>query len=287
VPAWKVVFVSQVLPAVLGYDAALRAAGHAPVALLTTRRAPTDRDRYPEFQALVGEAPAHLDVLIPSDRARIAGLIAPYEPDLLVCTGFPWRIPPEALAVPKVGAINGHPSLLPKYRGPSPVAWAMRNDDPELGFSFHRMDADFDTGPVLAQGSVPLDDADDSWDTLGGKVAPLALGLLTRALERLEAGDPGDPQDGEPTYAGIFGDDYVRIDWSRTAREVHNQVRAWRFMPFAPAGGLRGAVAELHGQTVRILRTRLEPGEGERVECGDAPIWILETEAADANEPYG
>ena len=79
------------------------------------------------------------------------------------------------------------------------------------------------------------------------------------------------------SYAGFFGDDYVRIDWGAKARDVHNQVRAWHFMPFVPRG-VRGPLAELEGTTVRVLRTRLEAGEGRRVECGDGPIWVLETE---------
>jgi methionyl-tRNA formyltransferase len=282
VPGLKVVFVSQVLPAVVGYHGGLRAAGHEPVALLTTRRNLSDRDRYSGFQELIANAPADLDILIPHHRSAMSALIAPYEPDLLLCTGFPWRIPPEALAIPRLGAVNGHPSLLPRYRGPSPVAWAIRNGDVELGFTFHRMDEDFDTGPILAQGTIPLDEDDDSWDTLGEKLAPLAFGLFTRALERLEAGDPGDPQEGEPSYAPFFDDDYARIDWSRPAQDVHNQVRAWRFMPFQPAAGLRGAIAELDGEAVRVLKTRLEDGEGTRVECGDGPIWVLEAEPVES-----
>jgi methionyl-tRNA formyltransferase len=274
---WRVVFVSQVLPALLAMEGGFRQAGHEPVALLTTRRPPTDRDRYPEFQALIAEAPLHLDVLIPSDRTRIAPLLASYEPDLVVCMGFPWRIPPEALAIPRLGAINMHPSLLPRRRGPSPVAWTFRNGETEVGLSIHRMDEDFDTGALLAQGSTPIDDFED-WDTLGEKLGPLAAGLMQRALERVAAGDPGDPQEGEPSYAGFFEEDYVRIDWTRPAREIHNQVRAWRFMAFAPAGGVRGAIADIDGETVRVLRTRLEPGDGVRMECADGPIWILETE---------
>lgn len=279
VPNWRVVIVSQVLPAVLAYDGGLRAAGHEPVALLTSRRSPEDAARYPDFQALIGGAPPHLDVLIPRDRTQMAPLLAAYEPDLVLCTGFNWRIPPEALAVPKIGSVNGHPSLLPRWRGPAPVAWTIRNDDGEMGFTFHLMDEDFDTGPVLAQGSVPLDDTVDSWETLSDKFGPLAFGLLEQAFERLEAGERGDPQQGEASYAPFFGDDYVRLDWNRPRREVHNQVRAWRFMPFSPQVTERGPLAELGGEKVRVLRTRLEPGEGERVECADGPVWVLETES--------
>jgi methionyl-tRNA formyltransferase len=276
---WRVVLVSQVLPAVLAFDGALRQAGHEAVALLTTRRARAERERYGEFQALISDAPPQLDILVPSSKAGIAPLLAAYEPDLVVCMGFPWLIPPDALAVPKLGAINGHPSLLPRYRGPAPVAWAVRNGDTEVGFSFHRMDDAFDTGPMLAQGSVPLEETDDSWETLGEKIGPLALRLAQEAFERVAAGDPGDPQLGEPSYAPFFDEDYVQLDWSRPAREVHTQVRAWRFMPLPPSGA-RGPIAQLDGETMRVIRTRLEPGEGTRVECGDGPIWVLETEPA-------
>jgi methionyl-tRNA formyltransferase len=277
VSGWKVVLVSQVLPAVLGFDGAMRAAGHDPVALLTTRREPSGVDRYPEFHTLMSGAPAHLDILIPRDKTRMASMIGPYEPDLLVCMGFPWLIPREVLAIPRLGAVNGHPSLLPRHRGPAPVAWAIRNGETEVGFSFHRMDEHFDTGRLLAQSSVPLDGTEDSWVTLGDKLAPMALGLIPRVLERIAAGDPGDPQEGEPSYAGFFGDDYAHIDWGLPAREVHNQVRAWRFMPFA-RDGVRGPLAELDGTTIRVLRTRLEAGEGQKVECGDGPLWVIETE---------
>ena len=65
--------------------------------------------------------------------------------------GFPWKVPADALAVPKLGWLNGHPSLLPRHRGPVPLAWAIRNGDEDFGITFHRMDAELDTGPILAQ----------------------------------------------------------------------------------------------------------------------------------------
>ena len=175
--------------------------------------------------------------------------------------------------MPRLGAVNAHAAPLPKYRGPYPFAWAVRNGDAEIGMTLHRMDADFDTGAILARGSVPLGE-EESIEELGPKLEQIVAELLPLALERVERGDPGDAQTEEgASYAGAFEPEYARIDWSRPAAEVHRQVRAWRFMP-----GDETPVAELDGRSLRVLRTRLEPGEGEPVECGEGMIWLVEAE---------
>ena len=71
-------------------------------------------------------APPELDVVMPASRERIAPLLRALEPDLALCVGFPWKLPADALAVPRLGVVNTHPSLLPRYRGPIPSAWAIR-----------------------------------------------------------------------------------------------------------------------------------------------------------------
>jgi len=110
--------------------------------------------------------------------------------------------------------------------------------------------------------------------------APEGLDLLPRALERIAAGDPGDPQPSEDaSWAGHFeDDDYVRIDWAQSARAIHNQVRAWH-LTFG-LSGLRAPIAELEGEQVVVLQTRLtDPGgDARRVECGDGPLWVVATE---------
>jgi len=153
--AWRVVITTRILPVVLGLSAALREAGHEPVALLTIR----DVDgRYGNLDlgGMLGEVPRDLDVLMPASRRTIAPLLESVRPDLVACIGFPWKIPADALAVPRLGWLNGHPSLLPQHRGPVPVAWAIRRGDPEIGVTFHRMDAGLDTGPIYAQRTMPV-----------------------------------------------------------------------------------------------------------------------------------
>ncbi len=276
---WRVVIFSTVAPAVLGFDALLRAAGHEPVAVLTPR-VPEDADpRRREFHnAIVEGTPAGLDLCLVPSKDRLPRLVAAYEPDLGLCMGYPWRLPREVLEIPRLGVLNGHPSLLPRLRGPIPLAWAFREGDTELGLTYHLMDEEFDTGPILAQGSRPL--PPDPWlDDLRALFPELTQEVLPRALARLAAGDRGDPQpeDGA-TYAGLFEEEYVYVDWSKPAHEIHTQARAWS-VAFAYRAGERGPIAELDGEPVRLLRTSLAEVDGaRRVECGDGPLWLVETE---------
>ena len=150
------------------------------------------------------------------------------------------------LAVPRLGAINMHPSLLPRWRGPFPVAWAIRFGE-ELGSTVHRMDETLDTGPILAQGSVPFED-EWSWQELGPKLEALESELLLQALNRIAAGDEGESQ--PPTddpYAGEFEDDYVWVDWSKPVDEVLRQIRAWQFVGLT-RNRERGPLAKIRGE---------------------------------------
>jgi methionyl-tRNA formyltransferase len=274
----RVALFARVPEAVVHLDAAVRGLGHESVGVVTSP-GPAGRYGAEPFSALVDAAPPHLDILVAHSPSRFAPLLAALEPDVALCAGFPLRIPPDALRVPQHGIVNGHPALLPGLRGPNPIGWALRNGDAEIGFTYHRMDEDFDTGAILAQGSAPLADAEGPEDVVT-RIVGLAAALLPQALARVEAGDPGDVQDGnEATYAGFFEPEFAEIDWRRPAEEVHRQVRAWWVA--AVRDGPRGALAELDGERVRVLRTRLDDREGgRRVECGDGPIWVVETAPA-------
>jgi methionyl-tRNA formyltransferase len=275
---WRVVFITVVPPVAQAYTEIVRTLGHEPVAVIAPRRRNPEVPPYPMSSGMVTDVAPGIDVLFVERRRSIAPLLRAYEADLAICTGFPWLIPADAIDAPRLGIVNGHPSLLPRYRGPFPVAWAVRNGETEIGMSYHLMDAAFDTGPVLAQSSVPLGD-DETWEGLQGKLGELAPELLTEVFERLARGDRGDVQQGEGEYQSAFEMDYFFVDLTQTAEQVHRQTRAWSFMP--PAMPVLGPLLERDGTSVRLLRTSLTEAPGaERVECADGPLWILETAEA-------
>ena len=278
--SWRIVLVSTVPVISNLLTDTLRGLGHRPVAVITARR-PQPLEPHPDRPSMTDEtAPPGLDVLLPSSKHAIEPLLRAYQPDLMICWGFPWKIPLAALQVPRLGSINCHPALLPRHRGPIPFAWAIREGDGEYGVTWHRMDAELDTGHILAQATVPMEDDDFDILAVGPRTAPVALGLLPRVLERVASGDPGDPQPAEgASWGGHFGEDYATVDWSQPSRRIHDQVRAWAFtFGMSP---VVGPVAELDGRRVRLTRTSLvDPGgDARRVEAGDGPIWIVSFEA--------
>src|SRR6478609_2030498 len=150
--------ISRVDRAVTGLAAMLRAVGHEPVGALTTA---LGGSRYgpDSLGGITGQAGDGFDVVVAGSPSRIAPLLAALDADVAISAAVPMLIPPDALDVPRLGIINTHPSLLPRYRGPNPIAWTVRNGDRELGYSIHRMDHDFDTGNLLVQGTTPIDAA--------------------------------------------------------------------------------------------------------------------------------
>ncbi|MEY9943566.1 methionyl-tRNA formyltransferase [Kitasatospora sp. GAS1066B] len=256
--------------------------GHEPVVHVYCRsmkpNTPTDTYATATVGQLLQEIPAGIDLLVPGSSEGLAKSLAGYDLDLLVVYGFSWRLPPSVLRIPRFGVVNVHCSLLPQYRGPAPVLWAIRNGDTHLGVTVHRMDENFDTGPILArQGGIPIED-DVTPERLWSGLGPVISDLLADTLRLLPSGFPGEPQDGSrASYAGLLEPEFSILDTSKTAREVHNQVRTFRFI-----GPGLGPVADIGGRFLKVLRTRLTPADGIRLECADGPIWITESAPADS-----
>lgn len=217
--------------------------------------------------------PSGVDLLLPQTTTGLARALVGYEADLVVCNGFPWKIPTAVLRLPRLGVLNVHPSLLPRHRGPMPIHWAVRHGDAETGVTIHWMDESFDAGPILVQrGGIRLTDDLDG-ERLFDDVQTLARELLPQALDLAAQGAAGETQDeSRASYEGAMGPETVVIDWSCPRHDVHDLVRAYRFGLFP----IPGPLMVLDGVWVSVLRTRTEPGDGVRMECADGPLWVCE-----------
>jgi methionyl-tRNA formyltransferase len=258
----RVVVITQIVPVAEGYTELATALGHEVPAVIVGRP-------YHEAADAFVRAAGRADVVFAASKHSIAPLLRAYEADVGLCTGFPWLIPQEAIDVPRLGIVNGHPTLLPKGRGPHPWAWAIRTGEQEIGMTYHYMDATFDTGNILAQKPIPIA-PDDTEETLVPRFQAAAQELLPVVFAKLAAGDPGVAQEGGE-YQQEFEAAYAVVDLSQPASDVHRQTRAWSFMPERRRVG-----PVLDGR--RLVRTSLtEVDGGQRLECADGPLWIVES----------
>jgi len=177
----------------------------------------------------------------PSIDGSVRRLLGSTRPDVIFSFFHPRRIDAEVLALAPRGAFGTHPSLLPRWRGPDPYYWALREGDDETGVTLHRLEATYDTGPIVERATVPITASDDAW-SLAKKLDRPALRLLVRAAERLSAGDAleGEPQ-AEPStpWARRPSDDDLAIDWRQPAdailRAILRAIRAAAPEPGATA----------------------------------------------------
>jgi methionyl-tRNA formyltransferase len=191
----RVVIVSMAAAHAASYVRLLAELGHETAGVLTMRGR-----RRPETAGLViAEVPDGVDVVVVGAAARVAPLLRSYDADVGLCGGWGWKLGADALSATRLGIVNGHPSLLPRWRGPNPFGWTLRAGDPVVGFTYQFMDEGFDAGPLLAQGSRPLSD-EDTMATLLVHTRALGEELLSHALARVETGDPGDPQPDEGAH---------------------------------------------------------------------------------------
>ena len=193
------------------------------------------------IDSLTVDDPNHPDVV-----ARIRAL----SPDFFFSFYYRKMLGAELLAIPRRGALNMHGSLLPKYRGRVPINWAVLHGETETGASLHYMDVKPDAGNLVAQTSVPIL-ADDTAHEVFQKVVVAAEMTLVRALPQLIAGTaPSVPLDlkAGSYFSGRKPED-GRIDWTKSARDVYNLIRA--VAPPYP-----GAFTEIGGEHVIISRAR-------------------------------
>lgn len=216
------------------------------VLLLVTTPGPRARPGT-EYQRTVANVQRDLDVLITNHPSRLADMLKSLEPDLIFTTGFPWKLPRELLTLPRFGCVNAHPSLLPLYRGPDPIFWQFMNGETQGGLTIHRMDEDFDTGPILVQRAIEIS-PDDDVDSYLIKLSTEGAPMIPEMLLAVASGMPGTPQPIEGTsYAPLRTNAERWLDWARSAAQLHNQVRSW---------GSQGAMATIDGQIYFVSHTR-------------------------------
>lgn len=183
---------------------------------------------------------------------RSAESIAPLEtwrPEVIVVAAFGQILRPHVLNLPLFGCINVHASLLPRWRGASPIQHAIMAGDETTGITLMRMDEGLDTGPIFQQESLPIYD-DDTAAALHDRLAELGADLLGRCLDDIVSGKVQETaqDDALVTYAPLIKKDDGRLDWQRPSLELGRHVRAMTPWP--------GAFSTWQDQNIKILACR-------------------------------
>jgi len=206
-------------------------------------------------------------------------------PDAVVIIAYGQIIPARLLTLPRIGWINLHASLLPRYRGAAPIHWAIANGETTTGLTTMQIDAGMDTGPTLLQHELEIG-PDETSPELAARMSEIGAGLIVDSLLRLDRGEISpQPQDnGKASYAPILKKEDGRIDWTRTAPQIYNRMRGFAAWP--------GAYTTFRGQTCHIwgrpessaaAEGRVTPGEivsstkDVYVACGEKTCLRLES----------
>jgi methionyl-tRNA formyltransferase len=208
-------------------------------------------------------------------------------PRVIVVAAYGQILRSEVLDIPPAGVINVHPSLLPKYRGASPISGALLAGEEETGVTIMLMDEGMDTGPILAQKGTEIR-LEDTTGSLEDRLATLGAELLVDTLSRWLDGriDALPQDDSEATYTRLISKDEAVIDWTLPALEVWHRVRAYNPRP--------GARTSWEGSLLKVLRARpdvqwrgseepgrvLELADGVAVATGQGALFLDEVQLA-------
>ena len=206
-------------------------------------------------------------------------------PDVCAVVAYGRILPQKVLDVPKCGCINIHASILPQYRGSAPYQWAVLDGLAETGVSAQHMVMELDAGDVIDVEKTPIGENETAGEVLD-RLALLGADLLSRVLGRVKCGDKccGTPQRPEDvTFAPMLNKTMCPIDWTKTARQVHNHVRGLHPWPVA--------TMELQGKKFKVHATRVVEGSGApgqilgltktglRIACGEGAVEVTQLQA--------
>jgi len=218
------------------------------------------------------------------------------KPDLQVMAFVTLFVPEDFLSIPTSGSIQYHPSLLPKYRGPSAINWPIIQGETETGLSIFWPDNGLDTGDVLLQKKTPIGFEDSLGSVYFDRLFPIGVEALLESVDLVKAGKaPRTKQDeSEATYEGRCVADNARIDWGKPWRQIHNLIRGCNPAP--------GAWTTLDGNTLQVFEARPLPArdpkgiggkmgeivaveaDGFTVVCADGRIKVLRVKPADGGK---
>ncbi|HTD11596.1 MAG TPA: methionyl-tRNA formyltransferase [Steroidobacteraceae bacterium] len=268
---------------------------HELIGVLTQPDRPAGRGQKLSFSPVKAAAlAAQLPLAQPSSLKDAAGRaqLRAWNPDVLVVVAYGLILPAEVLRLPRLGCVNIHASLLPRWRGAAPIQRAILNGDTESGVSIMQMDAGLDTGPVLLQRRC-LISRDHTGGLLHDELSALGAAALLAALDGLGSGllTPAPQPEEGASYAAKIDKAESRIDWSRAAPDIERQVRAFNPWPVAET--------TLSGEQLRIFAARadsppydaakvsksVDPGvivaiQGDfmRVTCGTGTLAVTEVQ---------
>lgn len=206
------------------------------------------------------------------------------QPDICAVVAYGRILPQKVLDVPKRGCINIHASILPKYRGSAPYQWAVLDGLEETGVTAMYLTREMDAGDIIDVSRTPIGENETAGELLD-RLAVLGADLLSKTLIRFAQGEvEGTAQDAsQVSYAPMLDKSMSPIDWTKTARQVHNHVRGLHPWPVA--------TAEIQGKLFKVHATRVAEGSGEPgqilgltktgllVACGEGAVEILSLQA--------
>ena len=204
-------------------------------------------------------------------------------PDAVVIIAYGQIISQRLIDIPRLGWINVHASLLPKYRGAAPINWAIANGEKHTGLTTMRIDAGLDTGPMLLNYETEIG-ADETAPELTARLANAAAPLIVKTLEKLDRGEitPTPQDNSKMSLAPPLKKEDGRIDWSLDARKIHNRIRGLQPWPGAFTT-FRGKTCQIWGKPLRPMAASGAPGiilatqeDGLLVTCGGATVLRVE-----------
>ena len=283
----RIIFMGTPGLAAVSLQALLRAPAFQIVAVVTQPDRPKGRDLKLQPTPVKELAlSAGLPVLQPL-KAREENFISALrasQPELIVVAAFGQILPPRILDLPRLGCLNVHTSLLPKYRGAAPIQWAIANGETETGVTIMKMDAGLDTGDILTQRATPIQPGDNG-ETLLYRLAEMGAELLVETIPNYVSGKiQPRPQDNTlATHAAKINKEDGHIDWRQPASSIWHRLRAFTpwpgaftFLPAQPQPQLlkiwQAEVASQIGQPGEILSA---DRSGIVVGCGQDSLRIL------------